>query len=492
MKKILIANRGEIALRIIKTCREMGIATVAVASEPDMSSLHARLADECFCIGAGTVTESYLNIDAILKVARQATVDAIHPGFGFLSENASFSARVKEAGFTFIGPDPKVIEVMGSKQISKRRMLDSGVPVVPGFNGDEQDPKFLQARADEIGFPLLIKASAGGGGKGMRVVHCSSAFLTELTSAQSEARSAFGDDTVLLEKYLASPRHIEFQIFGDCHGQLVHLFERECSIQRRHQKILEETPSLALSDDLRSRMAEAALTAARSVNYVGAGTVEFMLDADLNFYFLEMNTRLQVEHPITEMVTGVDLVRWQILVAQGQHLPLAQDQLNARGHALEVRVYAEDPADNFFPQTGTIIRYQEPEGLGVRVDSGVTQGDKVSIFYDPMLAKLITYGENREQALAKMVLALQDYCIHGLKTNLSFLLEIVSEPHFQKGDFATDYLTRYFPNYCLPEARLNQALALTALASAPGSTGGEAVPAKLTDPWLALASWRAS
>ncbi len=491
MKKILIANRGEIAVRIVKTCRELGIATVAVASEADLQALHARVADEVYPIGPATVTASYLNIDAILEAAKASGADAIHPGFGFLSENAVFSRRVTEAGLIFIGPAPEVMAVMGSKQISKRRMIECGVPVVPGYNGDDQTLERLRAEADRIGYPVLIKASAGGGGKGMRVVYDGSAFTEELETAKREARSAFGDDTVLLEKYLVRPRHIEFQVFGDTHGQIVHLFERECSIQRRHQKILEETPSPALDDDLRHRMAEAALTAARAVDYVGAGTVEFMLDQDGSFYFLEMNTRLQVEHPVTELTTGVDLVRWQILVAMGQQLPLRQDQISQRGHALEARVYAEDPADRFFPQTGRILRYREPIGLGVRVDSGVAEGDEVSIYYDPMLAKLISYGESRTQSIAKMRLALESFCIHGVKTNLAFLYQIVGEATFAKGDLATDYLPKVFPNWMPPDQDRKLALALTTLTSVEVAAAGSQGPL-VPDVWDSLRSWRAN
>lgn len=492
MKKLLIANRGEIAARIIRTCREMGIGTVAVASEADMESVHARAADACYLIGPATVTESYLNMDVILETAREAGVDAIHPGFGFLSENATFAKRVKEAGFIWVGPEAEVIEVMGSKQISKRRMMDSGVPTVPGYNGDNQDPAHLKAEADRIGYPLLIKASAGGGGKGMRVVRESAAFDAELATAKREASSAFGDDTVLLEKYLTKPRHIEFQVFGDTHGNIVHLFERECSIQRRHQKILEETPSVAMTEELRARMADAAVKAAQAVNYTGAGTVEFMLDEDGSFYFLEMNTRLQVEHPVTEMITGEDLVRWQILVALGNPLPKKQDEITRRGHAIEVRVYAEDPQTNFMPQTGRIVRYIEPQGLGVRVDSGVTQGDEVSIYYDPMLAKLITYGADREQARDKMRLALEDYCVHGLRTNLGFLLDIVNEEHYIKGETATDYLSLHFPDYTMDETTLPQAAALTNLAGNAQSAGNHGTETRIPDPWSALRSWRLS
>lgn len=484
MKKILIANRGEIAVRIIKTCREMGIATVAVASEADLNAAHADLADECYPIGPAQVNESYLVMDKILEVAKKSGAEAIHPGFGFLSENAAFSKAVTDAGLIFIGPTPEMIEVMGSKQKSKRLMIESGVPTVPGYTGDNQEPDFLQEEAVKIGFPVLIKASAGGGGKGMRVASSKEVFITELNTAKREAMSAFGDDTVLLEKYLTRPRHIEFQVFGDKHGNVVHLFERECSIQRRHQKILEETPSTALDEALRAKMAKAAVAAAASVNYNNAGTVEFMLDTDGSFYFLEMNTRLQVEHPITEMLTGVDLVRWQIMVANGEKLPVTQEQISRRGHAIEVRIYAEDPAANFFPQTGKVVRYIEPTGLGVRVDSGIREGDEVSIYYDPMISKLIVFGVDREAAREKMINALEEYCVHGVRNNIDFLYDILQEPHFIKGDTYTDYLAQYFPDYQAESSDL--ALAMTSL----GYAKEQSLQQVASDPWSLLGAWR--
>lgn len=490
MKKVLIANRGEIACRIIKTCREMGLATVAVASDVDSRAAHVLDADEFRLIGPGPASESYLRAARIIDVAQETGADAIHPGFGFLSENAGFARGVKDAGLVFIGPDAGVIETMGSKMESKRLMAAAGVPVVPGYHGEEQGSGLLLRQARKIGFPVLIKASAGGGGKGMRAVFEPNRFLEELESAKREARSAFGDDTVLLEKYLERPRHIEFQVFGDTHGGLVHLFERECSIQRRHQKILEETPSTALDAATRARMAKAALTAARTVSYSNAGTVEFMLDADGSFYFLEMNTRLQVEHPITEMITGLDLVRWQIMVARGERLPLEQSQITARGHALEVRVYAEDPEHDFLPQTGSLVRYREPRGLGVRVDSGIREGDEVSIFYDPMLAKLITWAANREDARRKMENALMEFCVHGVKTNLSFLSAIVTEPHFIRGETFTDYLHRHRPGFEASAELLDIALALTVTAGSASSAAAAAAHGSLRDPWDHLNGWR--
>ena len=489
MKKLLIANRGEIAVRIIKTCREMGIATVAVASEADAKSLHASMADECHIIGPAPVGESYLRGDKIIEVAQKTGAEAIHPGFGFLSENAGFARQVRDAKLIFVGPEPEVIEAMGSKQKSKRLMQKAGVPTVPGYTGDNQDAEFLKAEAEKIGYPVLIKASAGGGGKGMRVVRQASAFQDELDTAKREAKSAFGDDTMLLEKYLTKPRHVEFQVFGDTHGNVVHLYERECSIQRRHQKILEETPCTALTPQIRAKMAEAAVAAAASVNYSNAGTVEFMLDEDGSFYFLEMNTRLQVEHPITEMLTGIDLVRWQLLVALGGELPLKQDQITRRGHAIEVRVYAEDPRRDFFPQTGPVLRYEEPCGLGIRIDTGIRAGDEVSIHYDPMIAKLITWAADREEACQKMSNALEEMCVHGLTTNIAFLKAIVEEEHFRRGETATDYLGLHFADYSEPEDLIDQALALSTLSQKAGTKQGDDA-ATLVDPWERLSSWR--
>ena len=489
MKKILVANRGEIAVRIMKTCREMGIATVAVASEADLDAKHARFADECIAIGPAPAGESYLRAEVIIDAAKQSGAEAIHPGFGFLSENAGFAAAVRTAGLIFIGPNADVIKLMGSKQESKREMAKAGVPVVPGYNGDQQDATFLAEKAAEVGFPLLIKASAGGGGKGMRVVSAADQFESSLQAAKREAKAAFGDDTVLLERYLTRPRHIEFQVFGDNHGNLVHLFERECSIQRRHQKIVEETPSTAMSAELRQKMGDAALLAARTVNYTNAGTVEFMLDEDGSFYFLEMNTRLQVEHPITEMLTGQDLVRWQIEVALGNRLPLLQDELTGRGHAIEVRVYAEDPSHDFLPQTGTIVNYHEPMGLGIRVDSGVEAGDEISIYYDPMIAKLVAWGASREEVCQKLINALGEYCIQGVRTNVSFLRAILQEAEFRKGNTTTDYLSRYLPRHEVPPALLDTALALTALAQPEAATGSAAGPV-FQEPWTMLSGWR--
>ena len=433
MKKVLIANRGEIARRVIRTCRLMGIQTVALASEADVYAPHVLEADEFCIIGPPPSTESYLKIDRIVEAAKEKGVDAIHPGYGFLSENPEFARAVIDAGMHFIGPRPETIALMGSKRESKIEMKKAGVPVVPGYEGVKQDLETLGSQAAEIGFPVMIKASAGGGGKGMRIVREPSDFEKELSAAKSEARNAFGDDTVILEKYIENPRHIEFQVFGDGKGGAVHLFERECSIQRRHQKIIEETPSPALDDDTRKQMADAACLATSAVHYLSAGTVEFIFAPDGSFYFLEMNTRLQVEHPVTEMITGQDLVRWQLYIAEHGAFPLNQSEIKRHGHAFEARIYAEDPENNFFPQTGKIVKYREPCGSFTRMDSGIVEGSNVSVYYDPMLAKLITFGATREEARAKMVFALAQTCIHGVKTNLVFFERYFSGRYFPIG-----------------------------------------------------------
>lgn len=490
MKKVLIANRGEIAVRIIKTCREMGLATVAIASEADQHSVHAQAADTWVPVGPSPANESYLVIENVLEAAKSSGADAIHPGFGFLSENAGFARAVKEAGLIFIGPEPETIAAMGSKKASKEIMAQAGVPLVPGYHGSDQSESSLKAEAEKIGYPVLIKASAGGGGKGMRVVERGEDFSAALSTARREALGAFGDDTVLLEKYLMRPRHIEFQVFGDNHGNRVHLFERECSIQRRHQKIIEETPSPALTPELRQAMAEAALKAANAVNYTSAGTVEFMLDEGGAFYFLEMNTRLQVEHPITEMLTGLDLVRWQIMVAAGEPLPLRQEDIQARGHSLEVRVYAEDPDHQFLPQTGRIVGYWEPRGLGVRVDSGVQMGDEVSIYYDPMLAKLITWGPDREISRQKMLVALSNYAIHGVRTNITYLRSLLEHPAFIAGDTPTSFISQHGSDLLPKHAYLQQAMALSHLTGHADSSRPPSESPHVIDVWDSLRGWR--
>jgi acetyl-CoA carboxylase biotin carboxylase subunit len=442
--RILIANRGEIAIRIMRACKELGIQTVAVYSEADKSALHVQFADEAILLGAAAPKESYLNIDRIIEAARQTKADAIHPGYGFLSENASFAETVAAAGLTFIGPSADSIRAMGDKAESKVSMRKAGVPTVPGFEGLESEKDFKKA-AKEIGYPVLVKAAAGGGGKGMRVVEKEGDLGEAIESAKREALNAFGDERLLIEKYLPNAHHIEFQVFGDKHGNLVHLFERECSVQRRHQKIIEETPSPVLTLKLRKEMDEAAVKAARAVNYFNAGTVEFIFDPTLSsFYFLEMNTRLQVEHPITELVVGLDLVQWQIRVAAGEKFPFAQKDFTQRGHAIECRVYAEDPANGFLPSTGKLLQYIEPRGPGLRVDSGFAAGNEVTHFYDPLLAKLIVYGENREVAVQRTQAALHEFVVHGVMTNIDFLQDVLAHDDFKNGDVSTRWVETKF------------------------------------------------
>jgi 3-methylcrotonyl-CoA carboxylase alpha subunit len=443
-KKILIANRGEIAIRIMRACRELGIRTVAVYSDADKNALHTQFADEAVHIGAASPRESYLNADVLIRVAISSQADAIHPGYGFLSENASFAGMVDSAQLIFIGPSADSIRAMGDKAESKIRMKEAGVPTVPGAEGLESFSEFEKA-ADEIGYPILVKASAGGGGKGMRIVWDANDLPEEIDAARREALHAFGDGRLLIEKYLADAHHIEIQVFGDKHGHLVHLFERECSVQRRHQKIIEETPSPLLTPGLREQMGEAAVKAARAVNYFNAGTIEFIFDpTSSTFYFLEMNTRLQVEHPVTELTTGLDLVQWQIRVAAGEHFPYSQEGLSQRGHAIECRIYAEDPANGFLPSTGKLLQYLEPRGPGIRVDSGFRAGDEVTHFYDPLLAKLIVHAENREVATQKMGAALREFIVHGVTTNIDFLQDVLSHPDFANGKVSTRWVETSF------------------------------------------------
>jgi 3-methylcrotonyl-CoA carboxylase alpha subunit len=445
-KKILIANRGEIAVRIMATCREMGIQTVAVYSDADHHARHVREANEAYPIGPAPATQSYLNIDTLIEVAQRSGAEAIHPGYGFLSENATFVEACEQAGIVFIGPPASAMRLMGSKIAAKRLAHEVGAPIVPGYNGDLQDDTALLAEAERIGFPLLIKASAGGGGKGMREVQSLTEFPENLASARREALAAFGDQTVFLEKLIQQPRHIEIQILGDSYGNIIYLGERECSIQRRHQKIVEESPSTVLTPALRATMGETAVRIARAARYVNAGTLEFMLDGDRHFYFLEMNTRLQVEHPVTELVTGLDLVRLQISIAAGEPLHLTQEQVHLRGHAIEVRLYAEDAAHNFLPSTGTITHFATPQGPGIRLDSGIENGDEITQYYDPMIAKLIVTGENRLTAIQRLQTALRQTVLFGVTTTLPLLLAISEHPAFQAGDTHTGFLTE---NYLL-------------------------------------------
>jgi len=487
-KKILIVNRCEIAIRVIRACKELGIRTVAVYSEADSDALHVRHAEEAVLIGPPPARESYLNVEKLIAAALDKGVDAIHPGYGFLSENTKFAQAVRNAGLTFIGPPTEAIRLMGDKAESKIRMKAAGVPTVPGAEGLETLEEFQQAASD-IGYPALIKAAAGGGGKGMRVVWNEKDLPDAIESARREALNAFSDETLLIEKYLARSRHIEFQVFGDQQGHVTHLFERECSIQRRHQKIIEETPSPLLDDDLRARMGETAAAAARAINYTNAGTVEFVVDPDTReFYFLEMNTRLQVEHPITEMVLGVDLVQWQIRAAAGESFPYVPDDFCQRGHAIEARLYAEDPANGFLPSTGLIYKFVEPRGPGIRVDSGVADGSEVSHFYDPMLAKVIVHAEDRATAIQRMQAALRRTVVHGVTTNVDFLQSVLAHPDFRNAQMTTQWVEKTFedwqPDSEVPfEALVAASLGDFILQSASSSTSTSDVSPDPFSPW---------
>lgn len=448
MEKILIANRGEIALRVMRSAREMGIKTVAVFSEADRNALHVRYADEAVCIGPAPSAQSYLSADKIIAACLKTGAQGIHPGYGFLSENADFARKVKAAGLTLIGPSPEAMEIMGNKLSAKAAALKYNIPMVPGTEEAVTDVEEAQKRALEIGFPILIKAAAGGGGKGMRIVERPEDFIEQMDLAVSEARSAFGDGSVFIERYVSSPRHIEIQVLGDNYGNIVHLFERDCSIQRRHQKVVEEAPSSVLSEELRQKMGESAVNAARSCNYTGAGTVEFILDENLDFFFLEMNTRLQVEHPVTEMITGVDLVKEQIKIARGEKLSFKQEDLKIKGHAMELRVYAEDPANNFLPDIGNLKTYITPKGPGIRVDDGFEQGMDIPIYYDPMIAKLVSFGKDRTEAIERMIRAIDEYQITGIQTTLGFGKFVMQHDAFVSGKFDTHFVSNYFkPEY---------------------------------------------
>jgi len=451
MKKILIANRGEIALRVMRTARKMGVRTVAVYSEADRHSPHVRFADEAVCIGPPASAQSYLMGDRIIEAAKELGVDGIHPGYGFLSENAPFAQAVTEAGIKFIGPGPHAIEVMGSKLAAKEAVMKYDIPMVPGLDHAITDIGEAKEVAKNIGFPVLIKASAGGGGKGMRIVENPETFEDQMKRAISEATSAFGDGSVFVEKYVTSPRHIEIQVLADEHGNYLHFFERECSIQRRHQKVVEEAPSSILTPELREKMGQDAVNVARACDYTGAGTVEFLMDADHNYYFLEMNTRLQVEHPVTELITGVDLVEQQILIARGEPLPIKQEDLRINGHALELRVYAEDPTDNFLPSVGKLERYRRPSGENIRLDDGYEEGMDIPIYYDPMISKLVTYGINRDAAIQRMLEAIEMYEIEGVATTLPFGKFVCEHEAFTSGDFDTHFVQQYFTPEALEE-----------------------------------------
>lgn len=444
MKKILVANRGEIALRVMKSAREMGISTVAVYSEADRNAPHVKYADEAVCLGPPASSESYLLGDKIIEACKMLNVDGIHPGYGFLSENADFAEKVEKAGITFIGPSAHSMRIMGDKLSAKDAANKFDIPLVPGTDGAITDIEEAKNISAEIGFPVLIKASAGGGGKGMRIVENKEDFEEQMHLAINEAVSAFGNGAVFIEKYVTSPRHIEIQVLCDKHGNGVHLFERECSIQRRHQKVIEEAPSAVLTPEIREQMGQTALLVAKSCDYVGVGTVEFILDEDKNFYFLEMNTRLQVEHPVTEMITGVDLVKEQIKVARDEKLSFTQDDLSINGHAMEVRVYAENPKNNFLPDIGRLKVYERPHGPGIRVDDGFEEGMDIPIYYDPMISKLITHGKDRNDAIQRMIRACEDYRIVGIQTTLPFGKYVMQNEHFVSGDFDTHFVAKHY------------------------------------------------
>ncbi len=449
IETLLVANRGEIAVRVMQTCRDLGIRTVAVYSDVDAAAPHVQMADEAICIGRGPVGESYLLPEKILEAAASSGADAIHPGYGFLSENADFADACDKAGIIFVGPPRRAIEVMGDKAVSKRAMIEAGVPCIPGYQGEDQSDATLIAESEAVGFPLMVKAAAGGGGRGMRLVHDAAQLPEAIALARSEAENAFGNGELIIERAVLEPRHVEIQVFADQHGQVVHLGERDCSVQRRHQKVVEESPCPVMTEALRERMGQAAIEAARAVDYVGAGTVEFLLDTSGEFFFLEMNTRLQVEHPVTELVTGLDLVALQIAAAQGEPLGLDQSDISLSGHAMEVRLYAEDPNADFMPATGPVWQWLPPCGEGVRVDAGISTGGEVSPFYDPMLAKIIAYGSNREQARRRLLRALQDMALFGTTTNRDFLIDVLEQPGFVAGKATTAFIGETWPEgYC--------------------------------------------
>jgi len=444
IKSILVANRGEIALRIMKSAREMGIKVIAIYSEADRKSPHVRYADEAYCVGPPPSSQSYLLGEKIIELCKKNAIDAIHPGYGFLSENSDFAKKVEEAGITFIGPSAQSMEIMGSKLGAKNAVKKFQVPLVPGTESAIEDVQEAKKIAESIGFPVLVKASAGGGGKGMRIIHRLEEFEEQVQLAMNEAQSAFGDKSVFIEKYVSSPKHIEIQVLGDQYGNVVYLFERECSIQRRHQKVIEEAPSIAINEETRQKMGQAAVNVCKACNYYNAGTVEFIVDEKGNFYFLEMNTRLQVEHPVTEMITGIDLVKEQIKIAMGLPLSFKQEDLSIRGHAIEIRVYAEDPTNNFLPDIGKLIVYHRPLGPGIRVDDGYEEGMQVPIYYDPMLCKLIVHAPTRNEAIAKMIQAIEQFEIVGVKNTLDFCKFVLKHPHFIQGNFDTHFVQKHF------------------------------------------------
>lgn len=492
IKKLLIANRGEIACRIIKTARLLGISTVAVYSDADSNALHVKMADEAVRLGPAPSRESYLKGELIIAAAIKLGVDAIHPGYGFLSENAQFCRLCEQHNIIFVGPPVAAIEAMGSKSAAKQIMQEAGVPLVPGYHGEDQSPQLLKKHADDMGYPVLLKAAAGGGGKGMRQVSHSDEFFDALDAAKREAMSGFGDDIMLVEKYLTQPRHVEIQVFCDSHGEGVYLFERDCSVQRRHQKVIEEAPAPGMTEELRQQMGEAALTAAQAIGYVGAGTVEFLLEPDGQFFFMEMNTRLQVEHPVTEMITGQDLVEWQLTVATGKPLPLQQAQLAIQGHAFEARIYAEDPNNQFLPSTGLLSRLIPPEeNEHIRVDTGVLEGDEVSPFYDPMIAKLIVWDQNREKALSKLAKALSVYQVDGVTTNIDFLYNLATHSAFKQAQLTTHFIDLHEDELFVYDVHQHELLVpmivtYLILQRQSGNTGSDS----RNSPWQANNHWR--
>ena len=487
IKKILIANRGEIACRIIRACKEMSIASVSVYSDVDINSPHVNMADEAVCIGPANPAESYLNFEKIIDAAKSTSSDAIHPGYGFLSENGDFAEYVADSGLIFIGPSPETIKVMGDKAESKKMMEEAGVPTIPGHDGELSGN--IDSIAKEIGFPLMVKAAAGGGGKGMRAVYKSEDLSGAIESAKNEARNSFGNDTLILERFLDKPRHIEVQILGDQKGNIIHLFERECTIQRRHQKIIEESPSVAITNKLRKKMGEAAIKAAEVTNYYSTGTVEFLYQ-DGEFYFLEMNTRLQVEHGVTEMVCGIDLVKWQIRVANGEALSLTQKNVKQKGHSIECRIYAEDPSRNFLPTPGFVRKLELPVGPGIRNDVGILEGQEVSSSYDPLLSKLVVWDSNRADAINRMNYALGNFVVLGLITNQPFLKEIISNKEFVKGNFDTNFISENFADWKLEDIPL-EAIASALLSSKSSSTTIVSKdPKDISSPWNQKGHWR--
>ena len=491
-RRVLIANRGEIAIRIVRACREEGIESVAVYSDADRDSPHVRAADRAVCIGPAPSSESYLSTPAILAAARATSCDALHPGYGFLSENPAFARQCEQEGLVFIGPPAAIIERMGSKIAARELMMSAGVPVVPGVTSSDQSDQGIGAAADRVGFPVLVKASAGGGGKGMRVVRDHDSARTLIPAARREAVASFGDGTLYLERLIERPRHVEVQVFGDSHGDVVHLFERECSIQRRHQKVIEESPSPALTPPVRAAMGAAAVAAARAAGYINAGTIEFLLEGTgdaAQFYFLEMNTRLQVEHPVTEEVTGVDLVRAQFVVAAGGRLPWTQASLAPRGHAIQCRIYAEDPADGFLPQAGRLLLYREPRGPGIRVDSGVVEGGVVSVHYDPLLAKLTASAESRDAAIARAASALRAFPVLGIRTNVPFLIRLLEHPDIRAGRMHTRFIEEHASELLTTADPPLEALAAAALASPDQPASHSGSIAMGADPWSTIGGW---